>query len=158
MSDPSECLLGALTLTAIKHLGDDAVVVAEDDTLCPEWRMARLADVVLLEKPPDEKLPKRIDVYEVTERSADGAAVKLDPARLIYSLQWKHNAHPPDFELVLVQHDPPGWVNTANLVLLSELRRRAPYAIDWAGLSDAGVVAQLDAFEAAMKSKTARRH
>jgi hypothetical protein len=36
MSDPSECLLGALSLTVIKHLGDSAVVVAEDDTLCPE--------------------------------------------------------------------------------------------------------------------------
>jgi hypothetical protein len=46
MSDPAECLLGALTLTALKHLGDDTVVVAEDDTLCPDWRMARLGDVV----------------------------------------------------------------------------------------------------------------
>jgi hypothetical protein len=43
-------------------------------------------------------------------------------------------------------------------VLLGELRRRAPEAIDWAGLAAAGVVSQLDAFEAAMDSRIARRH
>jgi hypothetical protein len=36
------------------------------------------------------------------------------------------------------------------------LRRRAPEAIDWAGMQD--VVPLLDAFEAAMESKVARRH
>jgi hypothetical protein len=50
----------------------------------------------------------------------------------------EHNAHPPDFEVVLVQDEPVGWVNTANLTLLGELRRRAPHAIDWAGLRAAG--------------------
>jgi hypothetical protein len=74
MSDPSECLLGALSLTVIKHLGDDAVVVDEDNALCPEWRMARVGDVVLMEKPADDRSPKRIDCYEVVEHSADGAA------------------------------------------------------------------------------------
>jgi hypothetical protein len=77
-----------------------------------------------------------------------GAAFKLDPARLVCSLRWKHNAEPPDFEMVLVQDEPVGWVNTANLALLGELRRRAPHAIDWGGLTAAGVVNQLDAFEA----------
>jgi hypothetical protein len=158
MSDPAECLLGALTITAIKHLGDSAVVVAEDHTLCPEWRMARIGDVVLLEKPADDRLPKRIDCYEVTEHSASGAAFKLDPAQLLFSLRWKHNAEPPDYEMVLVQDGPVGWVNTANLMLLGELRRRAPHAIDWAGLTDAGVVQMLDAFEAAQESRSARRH
>jgi hypothetical protein len=38
---------------------------------------------------------------------------------------------PPDFELDLIQDEPPGWVNIANLTLLAELRRRAPAAIDW---------------------------
>jgi hypothetical protein len=57
--------------------------------------MARFGDVVLFQKPADDKLPKRIDVYELAERSASGAALKLDPARLIYSLRWKHNAERP---------------------------------------------------------------
>jgi len=152
MSDPSECLLAALSLTVIKHLGDDTLVVAEDNTLCPEWRMVRIGDVVLLEKPADDKLPRRIDCYEVVEHS--GAAFKLDPARLVYSLRWKHNAEPPDYEMVLIQDEPAGWVNTANLVLLGELRRRAPEAIDWDAMAD--VVPVLDAFEAAMGERFRR--
>jgi hypothetical protein len=59
------------------------------------------------------------------------------------------NGSPLDFEMVLVQDEPVGWVHTANLVLLGTQRCRAPHAIDWAGLTDAGVVAELDAFEAA---------
>ena len=47
----------------IKHLGDSTLVVAEDDTLCPEWRMARIGDVALLEKPADSRSPKCIDCY-----------------------------------------------------------------------------------------------
>jgi hypothetical protein len=103
------------------------------EMLCPEWRMARLGDVVLLQKPADDQSPQRIDCYEVVERSARGAALKLDPARLVYSLRWKHNAEPPDYEMVLIQEEPVGWVNTANLVLLGALRRWAPEAVDWAG-------------------------
>jgi hypothetical protein len=79
-------------------------------------------------------------------------------ARLIYSLRWKHNAEPPDFELVLIQDKPQQWVNTAILVLLGALVRRATEAIDWAALTAAGVVAQLDAFEAAQDGRAARRH
>jgi len=94
MSDPSEHLLGALTLTAIKHLGDNALVIGEDNTLCPEWRMARIGDVALLEKPADDRLPKRIDCFQVVEHSASGDAFKLDLARLVYSLLWKHNDGP----------------------------------------------------------------
>jgi hypothetical protein len=54
---------------------------------------------------------------------------------------------------MLVQDEPAGWVNTANLTLLGELRRRAPHAIDWTRMQD--VVPLLDAFEAA---QTAPRH
>jgi hypothetical protein len=46
----------------------------------------------------------------------------------------------------------------ANLVLLGELRCRAPETIDWAQLTDAGVVQMLDDFEAARESETASRH
>jgi hypothetical protein len=60
--------------------------------------------------------------------------------------------------MVLVQDEPSGWVDTANLTPLGELRRRAPHAIDWAGLTAAGVVAELDAFEAAQESRPARQH
>jgi hypothetical protein len=46
------------------------------------------------------------------------------------------------------------WVTAANLMLLAELRRRAPHAIDWTTMGD--VVPLLDAFEAAMDSKIVR--
>jgi hypothetical protein len=88
---------------------------------------------------------------------ADAKRFKIDPQRLLYSLQWKHNCTPPDFHLSLVQDLPEQWVSAADLVLLGELRRRAPEAIDWAGLTEAGVVAELDAFEAAQEAAP-RRH
>jgi hypothetical protein len=50
-------------------------------------------------------------------------------------------------ELVLIQNEPVGWVNTAVLVLLGELRRRAAESIDWERLTDAGVVQMLHDFE-----------
>jgi hypothetical protein len=56
--------------------------------------------------------------------------------------------------MVLLQDEPQGWVNTANLMLLGALRRHAPEAIT---LTDAGVVAQLDAFETALATLV-RRH
>jgi hypothetical protein len=69
------------TFKIFGHLGDNAIVVAEDNSLYSEWRMARIGEVALLEKPTDDRLPKRIDCYQVTEYSANGAAFKLDPAR-----------------------------------------------------------------------------
>jgi hypothetical protein len=47
--------------------------------------MARIGDVVLMEKPADDRSPKRIDCHELVEHSATGAAFRLDPARLVYS-------------------------------------------------------------------------
>jgi hypothetical protein len=76
-----------LTVTALKHLRESTLVVDKDNNLCPEWRMARIGDVALLEKPADDRLPKRIDCYEVVEHSASGAAFRLDPAPLVYSLE-----------------------------------------------------------------------
>jgi hypothetical protein len=81
--------------------------------------------------------PGSINCYlvEVQELGAaaggEGKKFKLDPARLVYSLHWQHKAEPPDFDLVLVQDGPAGWVNIANLTLLGELRRRAPEAVGW---------------------------
>jgi hypothetical protein len=88
--------------------------------------------------------------------SEEGKKFKIVPQRLLYSLQWKHNAHPPDFHLSLVQEHSEQWVNAASLVLLGELRRRAPEAIDWTAMGD--VVPMLDAFEAAIDSRAAHRH
>jgi hypothetical protein len=109
--------------------------------------------------PADARGPRSINCYavEIEQFDAiDGCKFKLDPSRLVYSLQWQHNAHPPDFHLALVQELPEQWINAANLVLLGALRRGAPQAINWSEMQD--VVPLLDAFEAAMDSKTARRH
>jgi hypothetical protein len=86
---------------------------------------------------------------------ARGAIKAAQAGGAVYSLRWQHKAEPLDFELVLIQGSPQEWVNTANLTLLGELRRRAPEAIDWTGMPD--VVPVLDAFEAARDSGTARR-
>ena len=104
-------------------------------------------------KASGRRSPKRIDCYQIVEHSASGTTFKFDPARLVYSLRWKHNAEPPDFELVLIRAEPRRWVNTPNLTLLGELRRRAPHAIDWAGLTAAGVVQMLDDFEAVHQTR-----
>jgi len=78
----------------------------------------------------------------------------LRRTRLVYSLQWLQNAHPPDIELMLLQDEPCQWVNTANLMLLGELRRRAPHRSIGPEWGD--VVPILDAFEAARDSGTGR--
>jgi hypothetical protein len=59
-------------------------------------------------------------------------------------LQRLHNGTPPDLHLSLVRDLPEVWINTANLTLLGELRRRATEAIDWTGMPD--IVPVLDAF------------
>jgi hypothetical protein len=114
--------------------------------------MARVSDNVLLDHRPTP--PVRAAsiaiwsrVKDAAKPGANGKKFKIVPERLLYSLRWKHNAGPPDYEMVLVQDGPVGWVNTANLTLLGELRRRAPHAIDWTSMAD--VVPVLDAFEAA---------
>jgi hypothetical protein len=58
--------------------------------------------------------------------------------------------------MVLIQDEPIGWIETANLTLLGALRRRAPHAIDWTAMGD--VVPLLDAFETWTGSRTARHH
>ena len=62
--DPSHTkLLGALTLTVVENLGEDTLVIDEDNNACPGWRMARIADVALVEKPADNRSPKQIDCF-----------------------------------------------------------------------------------------------
>jgi len=159
--DPSQSkLLGALTVAACTHLGDDTGVIDADGQL-RTWRVVRVGDdVALVEMPADENGPRCINCYAVEIEpldAVDGIKFKIDPQRLVYSLQWKHNAHPPDLHLALVQESlPEQWINAAALTLLSALRRGAPQAIDWSAMGD--VMPVLDAFEAHLEAKTARRH
>jgi hypothetical protein len=69
----------------------------------------------------------------------------------------QHRARPSDFDLVLVQDVPQHWVYIINVTLLGELRRRPPHAVNWPGLTAAGVVQKRDDFEAARDSRIARR-
>jgi hypothetical protein len=91
--------------------------------------------IALVDMPGDYSGPRCINCDAVdVERfdGIDGCKFKLDPARLVYSLRWLHKAAPPDYELVLLRDTElwERWVNGANLLLLAELRRRAPHAID----------------------------
>ena len=47
-------------------------------------------------------------LLSVVEHNANGTTFRLDPARLVYSLRRKHNAEPPDYELVPLW-DPELW-------------------------------------------------
>ena len=82
------CLAPGICVGDNTHLGESALVVDEENAVLPDWRMARLCEVTLLEKPADDKLPKPIDCYQVIEHVASGAAFKLAPQCLVYSLRW----------------------------------------------------------------------
>jgi hypothetical protein len=57
--------------------------------------------------------------------TGEGKRFKIDPRRLLYSLQWLHNGTPPDFHLQLVR-DPQLWFDAVSLALLAELSRHVP--------------------------------
>jgi hypothetical protein len=116
-------LLAALALGAMKHLGSASALVDEDIRM--GWRMARVGDLALLEKPADRQLPRRIDCYRVDVEIDDGTKFKLDPARVLFSLRYVHNALPPDFELLLFD-EPRLWLNAVTATLLGELNRSQP--------------------------------
>jgi hypothetical protein len=113
-------------------------MVDDDDNFRMGWRMARVGDLVLLEKPADDRSPKRIDCYLVEVQNFDAAKAlgandakkcKLDPQRILFSLQYQHNAIPPDFYLVLIR-DPRLWFEWVAVRLLGELNRREPHLFD----------------------------
>jgi hypothetical protein len=66
---------------------------------------------VLLDHPADSAGPCSIKCYFVEVQDftaaasggADAKRFKVDPQRLLYSLQWRHNATPPDPHLQLVR-------------------------------------------------------
>lgn len=53
--------------------------------------------------------------------------VKLDPQRILFSLQYRHNAVPSDFNLLLLG-EPQRWFDA--VALLGELNRRDPHLFD----------------------------
>jgi hypothetical protein len=97
---------------------------------------ARAGDVVLLNHPADTTGPRCNNCYlvEVQDFAAaapggEGKKFKIDPQRLLDSLQWLHTATPPDFNLQLVR-DPALWFDMISLTLLAELSRRDPQLRD----------------------------
>jgi hypothetical protein len=128
--DPSYIkLLGALTLTACKHLGTDTAVIDADGRL-QSWRVCVVEDAHALVDIDDSGLCS-INCYAIEAENFDafdgGVRFKIDPQCLVYSLQLD-KGHTPD--LTLLQEMPAEWISAPNLVLLSALRRRAPQAID----------------------------
>ena len=117
-------LLAAITLAAAKRLGGDALCVGEGDRL-HKWKMARVGDT-------DDTGPRCINCYRVEVENfaaVDGKKFKFDPQRLLYSLQYQHNAIPPDFDLVLVR-DPRQWFGAVATELLAELNRHEEHLFD----------------------------
>jgi len=120
-------LLAALALGAMKHLGSASALVDEDIRM--GWRMARVGDLALLEKPADRQLPRRIDCYRVDVEIDDGTKFKLDPRCVVFSLRYQHNAIPPDFQLLLFG-DTREWLNAVTATLLGALNRCVPQLFD----------------------------
>jgi hypothetical protein len=123
-------VLAALALGAVKHLGGASALI-EDSGVHMGWRTVRVDDFALLEKPSDRQSPKRIDCYHVAEEEdfGDGKRAKLDPARVLFSLQYVHNAIPPDFELLLFG-DTREWLDAVATTLAGELSRRQPHLFE----------------------------
>jgi hypothetical protein len=58
-----------------------------------------------------------------------GSAARHSPAGL-YSLQWLHNATPPEFHLQLGKDEPQIWIGFVIFTLLAGLRRHDPHLLD----------------------------
>jgi hypothetical protein len=71
--------------------------------------------------------------WRISTRSGNSTkteGVQIDPQRLLRSLRWKHNARPPDVELVLVrERNPSAWFPYAAELLLGALGRADPLFI-----------------------------
>jgi hypothetical protein len=118
-------LLSALALAAVQRLGAETMIVDADDDVRVGWRLVRLGDVALVEKPADRRSPKRIDCY-LTDADR-GGPFKLDPKHVVFSLRSLHNATPPDFELIL-RSEPRHWLQPIVVILLGALNRHDPKA------------------------------
>jgi hypothetical protein len=72
-------------------------MVEEDNSIC-QLRMAHVDDVVLLDKPADLRSPRWIDCYVVEVENfagGDSKKFKLNPERILFSLQYQHNGYRP---------------------------------------------------------------
>src|SRR5215831_19749947 len=67
---PRVQLLAALALAVVKKLGRDTVVVDAGNNPLTGWRLARIGDIVLLEKPADAQSPRRIDALRAVRCSS----------------------------------------------------------------------------------------
>jgi hypothetical protein len=120
-------LLGGLTIAVAHRLGGNTMMVKEDHGM-RNLRMARVDDIVLLDYPADVAGPRSINVYRVDVQdfaAVDGRKFKIDPQRLLYSLQWQHNGTAPDLHLQLVR-DPATWFDIVGTTLLGALTRHDP--------------------------------
>jgi hypothetical protein len=120
-------LLGGLTIAVAQRLGGHRMVVEEDHGM-RNLRMAQVDDIVVLDYPADVTGPRSINVYRVDVQdfaAIDGMKFKIDPQRLLYSLQWQHNGTPPDLHLQLVR-DPATWFDIVGTRLLGALTRHDP--------------------------------
>jgi hypothetical protein len=103
--------LGAATLLTINRDGGDAVLVDENNQF-HEWRMVQRGRYCLVKKPPNDRLPNRIDAYQLEDNA--GSNFKLDPRNKLYSLQFDADGHP---HLVILQ--PCGqWFGDVMLTLV----------------------------------------
>jgi hypothetical protein len=68
---------------------------------------------------------KTLDFTAAPSGDADAKRFKIDPQRLLYSLQWKHNATPADLHLQLVK-EPDLWFECVANLLLEALAQHDP--------------------------------
>jgi hypothetical protein len=109
----------------MQRLGETALLVDADDRAC-KGKMIRVANLALTEWPANAERPREIYCYAVEGEKY----FKLDPAKLLYCLQWQHRGHPPDFHLQLVKDEPELWVHFVNAALLGELQKQDPHLLD----------------------------
>jgi hypothetical protein len=83
-------------------------------------------NVVCRKKPSDAQSPRWIDCY-ATE---DGEYFKLDPARVLFSIEFLHSATPPAVKLRLSGWDPALWFDRVGIELLSGLCQFEPHIRD----------------------------
>jgi hypothetical protein len=69
------------------------------------------------------------DFTAAASGGADAKKFKADLQRLLYSLQWRHNATPPDPHLQLVR-DPQPWFDFVATMLLGALSKHDPQLQD----------------------------
>jgi hypothetical protein len=124
--------LASLTLTALRHLGTDTLLLDDKDN---DWRagfrMVRFGSYALIQRPTDEKR-LQCDCYliETMEPGPNGHGVsyKLDPERALFSLDRFAGTDPElsfDFRL-RARQDPEEWLGAVAYTLLAALGERVP--------------------------------